>query len=265
MGQVSQAFDHIKDNKEITELSVVLYPDSFFCGFWNAEDLLLKAEFLPQSKFRDCLLDWNHRFHDITIRLMNTNMPYLHLHEEDYESAHFDKYFNGIYDLRKRKNHVPQCDNFLEYDIHTLHLLGQSVSASLKENKLNVIKSHISTAMSNYTYLVDGDILIFMQGNKLHILCHKDGEFRFYNQFFCVDISDYLYFILLVLQSFEIDSLNSNIYMGGDIDRTSKLYARLRSYIPGLSVIDDHIVTRENVESPYQAYFELFLCKSCVS
>ncbi len=265
MGQISQAFDHIVDNKEIKELSVVLYADSFFCGFWTGLGELLKCEFLSVSDFNSRFSEWKNEFPGISVNVVSTTMPYVHIAEDMYNSKHFEQFFKGMYDLRKCKRKLKELDYFVSEPIYTLHYLDKKLIESLKEIGIPFKISHISTSMSNYLSIHNCNLIVYIQDNKLHIASHKQDNFIFYNQFICADVNDYLYFILLVLQSFEIDYQDEEIHLGGEIDRTSKLYTRLRSHLPTLMVIDDLFSTRESLESPKQVYFDLYLSQSCVS
>ena len=68
----------------------------------------------------------------------------------------------------------------------------------------------------------------------------------------------------MCLQVLEYDQATQNIHMAGEIDDTSQLYKKMKSYLPGLTLINGEMNFRATVESPAQIYFDLFLAKSCV-
>ena len=136
MGQIGQAFDHITSNKEITELSAVLYADSFFCGFWSKDDRLMKSESFPVEEFDAKLRSWNSNYPEADLKILSTKVPYVHLPQSYYDQEYFEDYFKGIFDLRKRKRHEKELDNFIKEEIHTLHYIDKKVVDSLNSNDL---------------------------------------------------------------------------------------------------------------------------------
>ena len=264
MGQIGQAFDHIKDKKEISELSAVLYADSFFCGYWSEESKLLKADAFSVDKFKDVLQSWNSDHPDASIKIMSTKIPYVHLPQAYYDEEYFQDYFKGIFDLRKRKKYEKELDNFIKEEIHTLHYVDQEVVKDLSANSLPFKMAHVSTAMSNYCTISDLKLLVYIESNNLHIVYQKDAQFRFYNQFYCVDVNDYLYFILMVIQNFGDKASDIELSIGGEISRSSKLYTGLKAYFSKMNILDEEFQSEGQLTSPSQIYFDLFLCKSCV-
>ncbi len=263
MGLVAQEFDHIKDNKEITELSVVLYADSFFCGYWNDKAELLKTSVVPAKEFKHHLSDWRDSYSINLIKLLSTGMPYIHIPQEHFRQKYYDKYFDGVYDIRKCYNRDKELDSFANLPVHTLHYIDNDVLSFLNKEGIAFRVAHISTVMSNYAASEDCDFFIYMHENHLHICCHKEGQFKFYNQFYCADVNDYLYFILMVFQALDYDQASEKVQLTGDIDRTSKLYVRLRTYLPKMSLVDDKLNLEASVTSPMQSYFDLYLAKTC--
>jgi hypothetical protein len=264
LGQIGQTFDHIYDKKEITELSVVAYTDSFFCGYWSRDDMLLKADYFSGENALDLMKQLLKEFPDAALKMLSSTIPFVHVPKAQYEDAGFELYFKGLYDLRKRKRHDKQLDAFKNLDANTLYYLERTLCNEIKQEERSVETVHISTAMSNYAYLTESDCLIYLQGSSLHICCHRDGTFLFYNQFYCAGVNDYLYFILAVLQHFNIDYTSLEIQLAGEIDKSSRLYSNLKTYMPGLRLMDDLVQTREDLPSGKQLYFDLFLARTCV-
>lgn len=264
MGQIGQTFDHIHDKKEITELSVVAYTDSFFCGYWSGDDMLLKADYFEGEKALDLLKEVLEEYPEASLKLLSSSIPFVHIPKAQFEEAGFDRYFKGLYDIRKRRKHDKQLDAFKDLDAHTLYYMEKNLTEEIQENNRSAVTVHISTAMSNYAYLTETDCLIYLQGNSLHISCQRDGTFLFYNQFYCAGVNDYLYFILAVLQHFNIDYTSLEIQLAGEIDKSSRLFSNLKSYMPGLRLMDELVQTRKNLTSGKQLYFDLFLARTCV-
>jgi hypothetical protein len=264
LGQISQAFDHIKNKEIVNELSVVLYTDSFFYGFWSESEELLKTGSENISMFPNLIERWNNEYPLGMLRMLSCKIPYVHLPESDYKEKHFESYFTGLYNTKKRRSYGKEVDTFLRFPIHTLHYLESDVLNAMSKSEYGFKISHISTALANYAYLIEAEIIMFIEGKTLHMVCHKENQFHFYNQFHCVDANDFLYFILLVLQNLNIDYESQEIYLGGEISRISPLYNKLRNQLPKLILVDDRIKTLEAIDNPKQLYFDLYLCKTCV-
>lgn len=264
MGKVNISFDHIKDIKSIVELSVVLYADSFFYGLWTEDEVLIKSDNHAISNFKKVLEIWKKNFRIRKVRLMSTVKPYAHLREKDFDKKYFDDYFDGLYDLSKRSKTKKRTDGFLKEEINTLHYIDKSVLSNLKESKLKFKASHISTALANYTYLIDSDLIALATSDKLHICHAKNGKFQFYNQFHCESAEDYLYYLLWVMKHFNLDPASEPLYLGGTITKDSKLHLLIKSYIKKVKHIDKHLKMPSKVSNPKQLYFDLYLCKSCV-
>lgn len=264
MGQVSKAFNHIVNSEKITELSVVLYADSFFYGLWSEDHQILRSDTHHISNFNKFLKIWNNNYQIEMVRVLSMIKPYLHLNSADFSEKHFSTYFKGIYDVRKKNDCATEVDKFLQEPINTLHYIEQNVIKSLNEYDFPFKISHISTALSNYALLNEEQFLIFIEADLIHISITKNGKFQFYNQFYCSSSNDYLYFIALILKAFDLDAHNENIQVGGLITMDSPLHTKLKAYLPNLNLIKESLMSSKPIEKPLQLYFDLYLCKSCV-
>lgn len=262
MGKINTAFDHIKDKTQIRELSVVLYPDSFFYGLWDNGGKLLKVANHQLSKLESILHEVNDEFDLSIARIMSTIKPYVHIPGVHYQSQNFREYFEGIYPLRKVRYRDEEVDRFVSEDICTLHYLNSDLLELTGSFDFPVKNGHISTAMANYSFLIDKDTISYISNDTLHISSTKEGKFRFYNQFDCYHKEDYLYFYMLTCKGLKITPSDEDIQLGGFINQTSALYQMLLSYLPGIEMQDGIINT--DTDQPQQYYFDLHLCKSCV-
>ncbi len=262
MGKINIAFDHIRNKEQIKELSVVTYTDSFFYGLWDNEENLLKSDMHPLSEFHTLINQFTELYDLKFARVMSTAKPYVHLAEEDFEKKYFEDYFDGIYRLGKLKSKSKEIDRFVREEICTLHYIEDQVIEQLKSANFPVKNGHISTALANYSYLIDKDVVSYISNDTLHISCTQNNQFKFYNQFDCHFKEDYLYFYMLVLNAFKIDPLMNDIHVGGTIDINSKLYQLLSGYIPKINMSDKDLKIENGLDK--HLYFDLYLCKSCV-
>ncbi|MDB4438683.1 DUF3822 family protein [bacterium] len=262
--EISKAFNHIESVEKINELSVVLYTDSFFYGLWSDSKELLKSDVHSISNFPQLLKVWNNNFDLDIVRVLSTQKPYVHLLEKDFEQQYFDLYFDGIYNIKKRNGFDKEVDSFSDSNINTLHFLHNEVIKTLANFDFPYKISHISSALARYAGLKDHDLLAFVSENTLHIAYVENGEFKFYNQFYCKSSTDYLYYMLLIMNNYKLDPKSQNIYLGGHIVEQSPLFKQLDGYIANIYLIDQNLQLNPNHNIDPQLYFDLYLCRSCV-
>lgn len=262
--EISKAFNHIESVEKINELSVVLYTDSFFYGLWSDSKELLKSDVHNIANFSQLLKVWNNNFDLDIVRVLSTQKPYVHLLEEDFEQQYFDLYFDGIYNIKKRKGFDREVDTFSNTQINTLHFLHKEVIESLQKFDFPYKISHISSALARYAGLKDHDLLAFVSDNTLHIAYIEEGEFKFYNQFYCKSSTDYLYYILLIMNIYKLDPKRQDVYLGGHIVKDSAVFNQLQGYISNIKFIDQNLQINPNHDIDVQLYFDLYLCRSCV-
>ncbi|NNE27784.1 MAG: DUF3822 family protein [Saprospiraceae bacterium] len=263
MGKVNIAFDHIENKEKIKELSVVLYTDSFFYGFWDNQDILVKSGRASIKELQSFISSLKSETFPLNmVRIMSTVKPYIHIAQEDFVKEDVKHYFKGMY-RRKRLNGLEFTqDTFVAEPIHTLHYVLGDLSNLTGSIDAAVKLGHISTAMANYAFLIEKDFISYISDNTLHLAYRKGDNFQFYNQFDCYHKEDFLYFYLLSFYGMGIDPQEEEVFIGGGIDDTSPLYKLLHGYLPSIQLGEDAL----QVDSvfPKHYYFDLYLCKSCV-
>lgn len=78
-------------------------------------------------------------------------------------------------------------------------------------------------------------LYIYVDRFKLHILCVKAGRLIYYNQFSIQQFSDYVKYIMLVLNAMHMDQGSSKIVLWGYIGKTSPHYIEFSKYIKNVS------------------------------
>ncbi len=243
---------------------MVLYPDSFFYGLWDLDETLVKSDSHSISNFGKLLKILNKTYKFKIARVMSTVKPYVHLPREDYEKKYYSDYFDGVYDVSKRKSSKKDIDDFLREEISTLHYMDKSIMKVLQASDLTFKTAHISTALASYTFLVDAEVICYIDESKIHICYAKDGKFQLYNQYHCEQAEDYLYYILLVLEHFGLHPHKDAVHIGGYITKDSSLMRLLSAYIKNIVLVDDNLSLPPSNEIAKQHYYDLYLCKSCV-
>lgn len=263
MGEINNSFDHIEANEKLRELSVVLYADSFFYGFWNSDDQLVSAGSDKFKKMKGWLLEQSQKYDFKVIRLLSTVKPYVHIPESEYDEKFSRDYFKGLFSVSKAGKKKFVADAFVKEEINTIHLLPKKIIKISEELDCPVKTTHISTALANYAYLIDEDFVSYLSHNSLHIAYTKGGKFQFYNQFDCHYKMDYLYYYLMCMNKLGIQPEKVSTNIGGWITESSPMYGLLYAYLAKINLRDPAIKFKDSVPADFQHYFDLYLCKSC--
>ncbi len=264
MGKVDCAFDHIKDNHIINELSVVLYTDSFFYGLWDGEATLVKTGYHPLVSLSALVQLWQYHYKFNFIKVISTIKPFVHLADQDFEEEHFDVYFTGLYNLERVDHNVRTVDRIKNFPIATLHFVEEQAMSQLAELGTLPKLVHLSTAMVNYCSAQDEKLLCFIANNTMHVSYLSKKGFRIYNQYDCFYEQDYLYFLLAIFKSFKLDPSQDAILMAGSLDKENELYGMLSSYFTKLRFLSKAIKVPSRLKLRKNYFSDLHLCKTCV-
>ena len=91
--------------------------------------------------------------------------------------------------------------------------------------------------------------------NSLLLFIYRDKYFQFSNQFYCHQITDFQYYILLVCNQFQLNPILETLYVWGECDEESEIVIRLKSlfsrikFLNAQSVISPDTKTRIVSES----------------
>lgn len=100
-------------------------------------------------------------------------------------------------------------------------------SSSLIEGVINYSESHKKDS-----------VYLYIDRFKLHILSLKNGELEYYNQFTIKQFSEYIRYILLVMNGLSKSQKNTDVVMWGYIGKQSPHYNEFYKYIKNISFGD---------------------------
>lgn len=128
-------------------------------------------------------------------------------------------------------------------------------STALIEGILTQVKNHPKNTI--FTYI---------DRFKLHIISVKNGKLEYYNQFIIKQFSDYVKYIMLVMQGLKRNQKTSNIVIWGYIGRNSPHYNEFYKFIKDISFGDrlNHLkfgyMFDEVQDHHFFDLYSLFLC-----
>ncbi len=262
MNKSGLAFDNIADPKDISELSVVLYADSFFYGLWDKTSTLCKTGYHPYVSLQSISKLWYHSYNLESVKVLSAVKPYVHLDAADYEEEFFDVYFHGLYDIQKLNGYRKLVDQFSFQDIKTLHYLEPQFKKKISQN-LYATPKHLSTAMAEANHKYAEGLLCYIGQGIVHITLVNQEGFRMYNQFPCAYDLDCLYYLLMICQSFGISAASQPLFLGGNNLGKSFLESQLVKYFPKLQLIGEEIKISSKRPASQSHYYDLHICRLC--
>ncbi len=263
MGKIALAYDHISKKEKIQELSAVLYADSFFYGLWDENAVLRKTGYHPMESLDGVLKLISYYHQSLTsINVVSTLKPYVHLLSKHKDNNYFNIYFDGIYDLDLLDQVRPISDSFTHEKKVTLHYLPEKVTKLIDKYKMDSKFAHLSTALANYMHRTNTDFICYKSDRTIHFSVRKDG-FAYYNQYDCYYSQDYIYFLMLIRQAFFKSSVK--VHICGEIKNGDNILKSIKKYFSDITIIDAAVLLPKAVADNPSTFFDLYLCRTCVS
>ena len=185
----------------------------------------------------------------------------------------------GLYDyLRLNCKVEPKNEQFLYYK----HIQSEAVNSFAVDNRLMTwLKSlypnkevgfiHQSStliegALSQLATNPGDSLFVYIDRFKLHIIAVKGGKLEYYNQFQIKEFSDYVKYIMLVMDGLGRDQKTTPVVFWGYIGRASKHYKEFTKYIKNISFGDRPKYLKFNYmfdELQDHQYFDLYSLHLC--
>jgi hypothetical protein len=94
----------------------------------------------------------------------------------------------------------------------------------------------------------------------------ENGEFKFLNQFRFTNKDDFLYFVLLVADQFQIERNSCDVKLSGEIMPDSQLFSEIWKFFKSISFValnENIVLPQELKEKPMHFYNSLFSLDLC--
>ncbi len=206
-------FQNLSSNEELLELLKELFESHHLlaAGFWKQVKVCIKNNKfvqVPESLFVE-----------------EAALEYLRL------NAKVDEQKEAVHHCSNKKNKAITVFSVHKafkqwmvdlYNNSTVSFFHQS--SSLIEGVLDIAKGQ-----------TQAPLFIYIDRFKLHILSVKDGSLVYYNQFVIQHFSDYVKYIMLVLNAMNMDQQTSRIVLWGYIGKNSPHFIEFSKYIKNVS------------------------------
>ncbi len=222
---------------------VVDYSSAEIAVDWaTAEPWLVEAMEQLQSQFASGMT--------LTVRV--SNVPFVMIPDSLYSPEHKATYLTST----SRSLHATSVQTD---EVHSLR------QTSVYEFPLFLLQ-YFSVQQSTYCHwttaflgtvaqvsTTDRSIYAIISGHTLTIAVIKGAELDFVNEFNFHNAIDVLYYILLVYNTLELDPLNQELILLGQINQDGDIYTNLRKYIKNV-----HLLQQEALPNEVNYYNHLF-------
>jgi len=134
-------------------------------------------------------------------------------------------------------------DQLASIDAYNAYGVPQSVASLVEEY---VAEHHYRHASSCFLNLVMHEqktekgeqVFVNIESRHLDIIIVQDGQFRFFNQFHFRTTKDFIYYLLLTCDEFDLDRDQLQLTLSGDIEADSAIYQIAYKYIRHIALAD---------------------------
>jgi len=124
----------------------------------------------------------------------------------------------------------------------------------------------LENILRNKDQLNPQQLLLDIRQNLMHVIYFENGEFKFLNQFRFTSKDDFLYYVLMVSDQFQVDRTMCDLKLSGEIMPDSQLFSELWKFFTTISFLplnENIVLPPELSEKPMYMYNTLFSLDLC--
>ena len=264
-----------KKNTTDYELSVLLGADSLSyciidktnrvlsvvkCDFPDASEGQGYADRLETIILRNVPLQQSYRAVYVGVFNLTSTLVPTRLYDAEEKSTYLEKMLplSGSYEVR--------VDSITSASAEHVYVLEDSISKVLKSYFSGAEIIHSATALySGVRRLAQANtekcIYLNVRPEALQITFFDGGEFVFYNSFTYSSSKDFIYYVMLVYDQFNLKPDTTPIHLSGELMEDSEMYHLIYRYIRYLKLVEvpEWIELSEQwVNRPQHWFFDLF-------
>ncbi len=123
-------------------------------------------------------------------------------------------------------------------DIKLIYAIDESLKSTLDlifpHHQLKHTLTVLSRLMLQSEELVKEHIILSIQPNHIEVIVKQDQKLLLSNQFSVKTQEDVLYYVLFILEQYQLNPITVNITLVGNLDTTSSLITSLKKYIKNI-------------------------------
>jgi hypothetical protein len=132
----------------------------------------------------------------------------------------------------------PVITDDINTDIKLIYTIDESLKSTLDlifpHHQLKHTLTVLSRLMLLSEELVKENIILSIHSNYIEVIVKQDQKLLLTNQFFIKTQEDVLYYVLFILEQYQLNPLTVNITVVGNLDATSALILSLKKYIKNI-------------------------------
>ena len=115
-------------------------------------------------------------------------------------------------------------------------------------------------------HLMGHSLFLNVAGKTVHLALFEDGKFHFSNVFSFQNSRDFIYYVMLIYDQFQLKPETVPVYIAGQIVEDSEIYHLLYRYIRHLNMVQSPDYLHFDIKHgsvPAHFYFDLYSMKLC--
>jgi hypothetical protein len=141
------------------------------------------------------------------------------------------------------KDYEVKSDRLTAIDAHNIYAIPGAMIKQIKQYFPGGIVRHLVTALQegiwqSKTLQKDKALYINVLGRQIHALLFQDKALKFSNTFQYQSAKDFIYYILLLFDQFELDQKQFPVFLSGHLIEDSEIYRLLRRYLDNFAFIE---------------------------
>jgi hypothetical protein len=158
-----------------------------------------------------------------------------------------------------------RADHLLPVDAQNVYAIEEELATFMRLSYPGTMMLHLNTVIysqiaSIAKSVVGPSIFANIRGRNLNVFYFDKGELVFMNSFEFQASKDFVYYIMLVLNQFSLDSQKVPVYLSGEIVEESEIYRLLYRYVKFIHFLSNDqlpaLGPKLSASSAYQ-YFDL--------
>ncbi len=129
-------------------------------------------------------------------------------------------------------------------DIKLIYAIDEILKSTLDQlfphHQLKHTITVLSRLMMQTEELIKEDVLLVVHANYIEIIVKQDHKLMLANQFSIKTQEDVLYYVLFILEQYQLNPVTVNITLAGNIETTSVLISSLKKYIKNIRLAIGH-------------------------
>lgn len=144
-------------------------------------------------------------------------------------------------------------------DIKLIYAIDQALKSTLDLIFPNHQLKHTLTILSKLMLfseeLIKENILLCIHANYIEVIVKQDQKLVLVNQFSIKTHEDVLYYVLFILEQYQLNPLNASIIITGNIDTNSELIISLKKYIKNIHLaLGNKVINWSNISGSPQHF-----------